>query len=42
MHMVDIYRRYAYQSPKYRPQWSFVLTMTIQHVNKHELVFHNL
>ena len=44
MHKVAIYRRYAYQSPNYRPRWSFVLTniKTIQHVNKHEIVFHNL
>ena len=40
MHKVAIYRRYAYQSPNRRPRWSFVLT--IQHVNKHEIVFHNL
>ena len=40
MHKVAIYRRYAYQSPNHRPRWSLVLT--IQHVNKHEIVFHNL
>ena len=40
MHKVTIYRRYAYQSPNHRLRWSFVLT--IQHVNKHEIVFHNL
>ena len=44
MHKVAIYRRYAYQSPNHRPRWSFVLTnfKTIQHVNKHEIVSHNL
>ena len=40
MHKVAIYRRYAYQSTNHRPRWSFVLT--IHHVNKHEIVFHNL
>ena len=40
MHKVAIYRRYAYQSPNHRPRRSFVLT--IHHVNKHEIVFHNL
>ena len=40
MHKVAIYRRYTYQSPNHRPRWSFVLT--IHHVNKHEIVFHNL
>ena len=42
MHKVAIYRRYAYQSPNHRPRWSFVHFKTIQHVNKHEIVFHNL
>ena len=44
MHKVAIYRRYAYQSPNHRPRWSFVLTIfkTTHHVNKHEIVFHNL
>ena len=41
MHKVTIYRRYAYQS-----QASVVFCpdhfKTIQHVNKHEIVFHNL
>ena len=41
MHKVAIYRRYAYQSPNHRPRWSFVLTI-LHHVNKHEIVFHNL
>ena len=40
MHKVAIYRRYAYQS-----QASVVSCAdhfkTIQHVNKHEIVFHN-
>ena len=40
MHRVAIYWRYAYQSPNHRPRWSFVLT--IQHVNKHEILFHNI
>ena len=34
MHKGTIYLRYAYQSPNHRPRWSFLLTMTIQHVNK--------
>ena len=45
MHKFAIYRRYAYRSPNHRPRWSFVLTISrlyIQHVNKHEIVFHNL
>ena len=41
MHKDAIYRRYAYQSPNHRPRWSFFLTI-IQHVIKHEIVFHYL
>ena len=41
MHKVAIYLRYAYQSPNHRPPWSLVPTI-IQHVNKHEKVFHNV
>ena len=43
MHKVDIYLRNAYQSPNHRPRWSLVLTISCkQHVNKHEIVFHNI
>ena len=44
MHKVAIYRRYAYQSPNHRPSVVFCTDhfKTIQYVNKHEIVFHNL
>ena len=43
MHEVAIYLRNAYQSPNHRPMWSLVLTISCkQHVNKHEIVFHNI
>ena len=44
MHMVTIYLGYSYQSPNHRSRQSLFPdhVLTIQHVNKHEIVFHNL
>ena len=44
MHKVVIYLRHGYQSSNHWPRWSLFLTISnpIQHVNKHEIVFHNL
>ena len=38
MHNVAIYRIHAYQSPNHMPDHF----KTVHHVNKHEIVFHNL